>query len=471
MIFAIAPLSAFAAESDGIATIIDITDTHNFYIDEDNYDPDGITVTGNNPNAELHIMVGAELTFRNVTIKNFNTMTDGTAPVVINLEGDNVMTDACISNSKTDIIINAEEGATLTATVGSYFINNGGWGGALTVNGGNITIKDKEGEDYPSSIIIVPYTQNGGEVSIIANNDYIFKYTVTLNGGSLSVSDKDKYVMENNKFTISSKASFKAVTEKEVLYLYKYYIAIAESEPENSYVFAKTSEDGEFVPLLNPDVLKGEKYIELKVAVHEHSFEDSDKCICGISSADYSGYDEAVARYSDITNEYGDKLTVEAKDYIRDKVQVLADKYLGNTDIKNNYAENEQYIVDGLAGGINEICDTLEDGIGNGTLIKPDYTEVEAKIAEFEKTHTGEEYAQLIAEIKADLAAIKEANPENHAEAADDIAAIEAKIEKTVNCDHMCHKDGIMCFFWKIINFFSKLFGLNPVCECGAAHY
>ena len=38
-------------------------------------------------------------------------------------------------------------------------------------------------------------------------------------------------------------------------------------------------------------------------------------------------------------------------------------------------------------------------------------------------------------------------------------------------CDHLCHKSGILGFFWKIVKFFSKLFKLNPVCECGAAHY
>ena len=38
-------------------------------------------------------------------------------------------------------------------------------------------------------------------------------------------------------------------------------------------------------------------------------------------------------------------------------------------------------------------------------------------------------------------------------------------------CEHMCHRDGIVGFFWKIINFFNKLFGLNPVCVCGNEHY
>jgi hypothetical protein len=38
-------------------------------------------------------------------------------------------------------------------------------------------------------------------------------------------------------------------------------------------------------------------------------------------------------------------------------------------------------------------------------------------------------------------------------------------------CDHLCHKGGFMGFIWKIVKFFSKLFKINPVCECGAAHY
>ncbi len=38
-------------------------------------------------------------------------------------------------------------------------------------------------------------------------------------------------------------------------------------------------------------------------------------------------------------------------------------------------------------------------------------------------------------------------------------------------CDHNCHKGGISGFFWKIANFFNKLFGTKKYCECGYAHY
>ncbi len=38
-------------------------------------------------------------------------------------------------------------------------------------------------------------------------------------------------------------------------------------------------------------------------------------------------------------------------------------------------------------------------------------------------------------------------------------------------CSHNCHKGGIVGFFWKITNFFNKLFGINEYCECGAYHW
>jgi hypothetical protein len=38
-------------------------------------------------------------------------------------------------------------------------------------------------------------------------------------------------------------------------------------------------------------------------------------------------------------------------------------------------------------------------------------------------------------------------------------------------CDHMCHKSGFNGFIWKIVRFFWNLFKMNPVCECGVAHY
>ncbi len=37
-------------------------------------------------------------------------------------------------------------------------------------------------------------------------------------------------------------------------------------------------------------------------------------------------------------------------------------------------------------------------------------------------------------------------------------------------CTHICHEDGFLGFIWDIASFFHKLFGINPVCECGLVH-
>lgn len=40
----------------------------------------------------------------------------------------------------------------------------------------------------------------------------------------------------------------------------------------------------------------------------------------------------------------------------------------------------------------------------------------------------------------------------------------------TKDCSCSCHKGGIAGFFFKILNFFQKLFGINTVCLCGVKH-
>ncbi len=215
----------------------------------------------------------------------------------------------------------------------------------------------------------------------------------------------------------------------------------------------------------NPD---GDGRIKL-VHSHTHIFSENDICVCGLRKADYSGYDEAHSRYQEIM--CNENLNDAAFEYAREKHEEMLNTHLDGKWLKNNYSEEEQYILDGLAEDFNEMSDVLEEGIADGTFVKPDYTEIEEKIAEFEKAHPEEEYKELIAEIKADLDEIKASNPESMAEIADDIETIEAKMNSANNCDHLCHQNGIMGFFWKIMKFFSKLFGSNPVCECGVAHY
>ena len=45
------------------------------------------------------------------------------------------------------------------------------------------------------------------------------------------------------------------------------------------------------------------------------------------------------------------------------------------------------------------------------------------------------------------------------------------ELSTSSKCSCNCHKTGFMGIIWKILKFFYKLFKINPVCECGAAHY
>ncbi|MBQ7115570.1 MAG: 5'-nucleotidase C-terminal domain-containing protein [Clostridia bacterium] len=202
----------------------------------------------------------------------------------------------------------------------------------------------------------------------------------------------------------------------------------------------------------NPD---GEGRIKI-VDSHNHSFSESDECSCGAKKADYSGYDESYERFQKIMD--NDNLNDAAIEYAREKYTEMLNEHLDGMWLRNNYSEDEQYILDGLAEDFNEMCDELEEGIEDGTFIKPDYTEIEEKIAEFEKTHQGEEYAELIAEMKADLEEIKASNPESAAEIEDDIAEIEAKIDNAEENYDANQYFRLLEFVLKIISYIFNLF-------------
>ena len=41
---------------------------------------------------------------------------------------------------------------------------------------------------------------------------------------------------------------------------------------------------------------------------------------------------------------------------------------------------------------------------------------------------------------------------------------------EVINCSHICHQSGILGFFWKIAQFFIKIFNPDSKCQCGAPH-
>ncbi len=215
----------------------------------------------------------------------------------------------------------------------------------------------------------------------------------------------------------------------------------------------------------NPD---GDGRIKL-VDTHTHKFE-ADECICGVKKADYSGYNEAYSRFQQII--MNNELNDAAIEYLEEKEQEIIDEHLDGGWIRNNYSEDEQYILDRLEDAFNKMCDELEAGIADGTHIKPDFTEIELKIELFEKTHVDDKYKDIIAIIKAELEAIKESDPDSAAAVADDIAALEEKMNGVDSCEHICHSDHwFVSFFWKIVNFIFRILDIQQYCDCGMIHY
>ena len=80
---------AFAAESDGVPTVFDVSEDNYYQITEENYDPDGIVFTGNNPDTLISIETNVDIIFRDLL---FGWMDVGSAESVdITLEGDNTI--------------------------------------------------------------------------------------------------------------------------------------------------------------------------------------------------------------------------------------------------------------------------------------------------------------------------------------------------------------------------------------------
>lgn len=70
---------------------------------------------------------------------------------------------------------------------------------------------------------------------------------------------------------------------------------------------------------------------------------------------------------------------------------------------------------------------------------------------------------------RCDYYAIKDLSAKGHNYI--DGACINCGNSEVENCDHLCHKSGFMGFIWMIVQFFWRLFKMNPICKCGVAHY
>lgn len=73
--------------------------------------------------------------------------------------------------------------------------------------------------------------------------------------------------------------------------------------------------------------------------------------------------------------------------------------------------------------------------------------------------------------ITFDASEVYVVDGEKEVNVSDNYSPVGIIISAPFECDHNCHKGGIAGFFWKIGNFFNKIFRTKQYCECGAAHY
>lgn len=70
---------------------------------------------------------------------------------------------------------------------------------------------------------------------------------------------------------------------------------------------------------------------------------------------------------------------------------------------------------------------------------------------------------------RCDYCKTKELSPKGHNFEGGVCTACGAAKDESCTCN--CHKGGISGFFFKIILFLQRIFGINKICSCGAAHY
>lgn len=104
---------------------------------------------------------------------------------------------------------------------------------------------------------------------------------------------------------------------------------------------------------------------------------------------------------------------------------------------------------------INAIKVYHVDDAGNATLINSNY---ENGFVVFETDHFSE------------YVIVDESSKIEEPIVPDEPTVPEEPSDSTDNCSCNCHAGGIKAFFFKLLNFFQKLFGMNKVCACGVKH-
>ncbi len=208
------------------------------------------------------------------------------------------------------------------------------------------------------------------------------------------------------------------------------------------------------------DTEKGKEYTVFVETLDDNE-EDIITSITGTASGDIVTATEtetgvAVEGFDDMTITYETPTgndTEEIKHASGQKINILTDEE--NSDVSTDY------VCDHADEDNNCICDYCEDALA--------HTEQTIPAVPATCTTTG-----LTAGVKCSVCGeILTEQTEIPVKSHNNVGGkcSECDYDFSDDCSHLCHKSGFIGFIWKIINFFQKLFKINPVCSCGKAHY
>ena len=438
MIVASVPLAL--AIGDGTPLSIDVADSGWIRIGSGRgyYDEDGYILTGSSEDTGVDVYESCSLTFKDVKVNDLRfAYAPNDSVINITFDGTNEVVDF-ISLFKEHLVFEGDE----TATFKAPYFSTAGNSGTVTVNGGNLIVDRITDENTPT-IDCKYFIINGGTVTASNNYSNVIDCSVELNGGTLHViSTAPEYEALDCEITMDKGALLIISSESgKIFYHYGTDILKADGLTETDSFFVRYDKTSDFAPVYNiKSALEGNNYAEVKIDTHEHEFTGK-YCVCGcpcphaevekhyciacgkkVSSCEDANQNHECDICGEIVSTCTDRNRNHECDICGEKTSECADK-------------NKNHKCD--------ICD-----------------EILSECADEDKNH------------KCDLCnkTLSECTDEDNDYLCDYGCGTEFE-NPADTCGHLCHKTGIMSLFWKIINFFSKLFKINPVCECGTAHY
>ncbi len=390
--------------------IIDVTDEQyvNIGSGQEYYDEDGYIITGTNEDASVRVYEGTDLTLSNLTSGNLDFMY-ATENSVINITLDGKTEIVNVSLTKQHLVFDGGE----TDTLKTMSFGTSGHSGSVTVNGGNIDLVTEGG--YTTINCVGGFIINGGTVTAYNNSTFVVGCEVTLNGGELNINSTSADTAAVQGSITMKKGTLLTFNAESGMLRYDSYvgyigkIVMADGADETDCFFVRYDKGSDFVPVFDINsALDGKSYAEIKIDTHEHSFDDTDKCICGalLHRCDFSGewkYD-ADKHWKECTSDGCDKISEDADHSFAD----------GKCDC--GYACPHSSYTDGICDNCDYECpheETYKDIVrpvqnadgtwGKGKIVEICYTcGYSSLVKEIERDHEG--YAAFdaaVAELEA----------------------------------------------------------------------